>query len=192
MAKRTLPTVPTSAARGSAEAAKRGGDSADGGSDLEQALAEALSGEVQFDGYTRHLFSTDASMYSIEPIGVVFPKNAEDVQKAVRIAAHFGVPILPRGAGTSLAGQTVGKGVILDFSRHMNEILSIDTEGRKARVQPGVVQDDLNRAVHAAGLMYAPDPSTSSRAPLGGMIGHNSCGARSARDGMTIDQFDSV
>src|SRR5690606_629544 len=97
-----------------------------------------------------------------------------------------------RGAGTSLAGQTVGEAVILDFSRHMNAILSIDAEGKTARVQPGVVQDDLNRAVHGLGLMFAPDTSTSSRATIGGMIGNNSCGARSARYGMTIDHVESL
>ena len=131
-------------------------------------------------------------MYAIEPIGVVFPRNADDVVAAVETAARFGVPVLPRGGGTSLCGQTVGQAVVLDFSMHMNRILSIDPESRTARVQPGVVQDDLNKAADAHGLLFAPDTSTSSRATLGGMIGNNSCGARSARYGMTIDHVVSV
>ena len=160
--------------------------------DLEAALAATISGEVKFDAYTRHLFSTDASMYAIEPIGVVFPRDADDVVAAVETAARFGVPVLPRGGGTSLCGQTVGEAVVLDFSRHMNRIISIDPESRTARVQPGVVQDDLNKAASAHGLLFAPDTSTSSRATIGGMIGNNSCGARSARYGMTIDHVTSI
>ncbi len=155
--------------------------------DLEAALASRLGGEVLFDAYTRHLYSTDASMYSIEPIGVVYPRDADDVVATVEIAAEHGVPVLPRGGGTSLAGQTVGQAVVLDFSRYMNAILEVDPEARMARVQPGVVQDDLNRAVLQHKLLFAPDTSTSNRATLGGMIGNNSCGARSARYGMTID-----
>ncbi len=160
--------------------------------ELEAALGAAISGEVKFDAYTRHLFSTDASMYAVEPIGVVFPRNADDVVAAVETAARFGVPVLPRGGGTSLCGQTVGQAVVLDFSRHMNRIISIDPESRTARVQPGVVQDDLNKAADKYGLLFAPDTSTSSRATIGGMIGNNSCGARSARYGMTIDHLVSL
>ncbi|HUE96957.1 MAG TPA: FAD-linked oxidase C-terminal domain-containing protein, partial [Longimicrobiaceae bacterium] len=160
--------------------------------DLPAALARAVAGEVLFDEYTRHLFSTDASMYAIEPLGVVFPRNADDIVAAVRIAEQFGVSILPRGGGTSLCGQTVGRSIVLDCSRHMNAILEIDPATRSARVQPGVVQDDLNRAAAAHGLMFAPDTSTSNRATLGGMIGNNSCGARSARYGMTIDHVEAL
>src|SRR5216684_1397244 len=94
--------------------------------EIEQALRRAVSGEVRFDSYSRHLFSRDASMYAIEPIGVVFPRDADDAAAAVAAAAEFGVPVLPRGAGTSLAGQTVGRAVVMDFSRHMNQILAID------------------------------------------------------------------
>ncbi len=154
---------------------------------LHAALATELEGEVRFDPYTLHLYSTDASMYAIEPIGVVTPRHADDAVAAVRIANRFGVPILPRGAGTSHCGQTVGAAVVLDFSRHMDRIIAIDPVARIARVQPGVVQDDLNRAAAAHGLMFAPDTSTSNRATIGGMIGNNSCGSRSARYGMTVD-----
>jgi FAD/FMN-containing dehydrogenase/Fe-S oxidoreductase len=159
---------------------------------LAAALEGALAGEVGFDRYTRAMFSTDASMYAIEPVGVVFPRHRDDVQAAVEIAGRFDVPVLPRGAGTSLAGQTVGRAVVLDFSRHMTDIVAVDREAGTARVQPGVVQDDLNRAVAPHGLLFAPDTSTGNRATLGGMIGNNSCGARSARYGMTIDHVEAL
>jgi FAD/FMN-containing dehydrogenase/Fe-S oxidoreductase len=161
-------------------------------SDLEQALRRAIPGGVRFDEYTRYLYSTDASIYSIEPIGVVFPRHADDVVAAVEIAKRFGAPVLPRGAGTSLAGQTVGHAVVLDFSHAMYGIVSIDAEGGTATVQPGVVQDDLNAAAARHGLWFAPDTSTANRATLGGMIGNNSCGSRSARYGMTIDHVASL
>lgn len=161
-------------------------------SGLEAALDASIEGEVRFDAYTRHLFSTDASMYAIEPIGVVFPRNADDVVATVAIAGEFRVPVLPRGGGTSLGGQTVGRAIVLDFSRFMHEPVSIDAASLTARVKPGLVQDDLNRAAGAHGLWFAPDTSTSNRATLGGMIGNNSCGARSARYGMTIDHVESL
>jgi FAD/FMN-containing dehydrogenase/Fe-S oxidoreductase len=150
-------------------------------------LQRAMEGEVRFDAYTRHLFSTDASMYAIEPLGVTFPRSADDVVAAVAVAAEHGVPVLPRGAGTSHCGQTVGAAVVLDFSRYLHRILEVDPEARTARVQPGTVQDELNQAAAPHGLWFAPDTSTSNRATIGGMIGNNSCGSRSARYGMTID-----
>jgi FAD/FMN-containing dehydrogenase/Fe-S oxidoreductase len=131
-------------------------------------------------------------MYAIEPLGVVFPKDGDEAAAVVATAAEFGVPVLPRGAGTSLAGQTVGRAVVLDFSRHMNRIVAIDAEARSARVQPGVVQEQLNRAAAAHGLMFGPDTSTSNRATLGGMIGNNSAGSHSVRFGMTADHVLSL
>ena len=160
--------------------------------ELEAALAAAMRGETRFDEYSRHLYSTDASLYSIEPLGVVFPRDADDVVAAVDVANRFDVPVLPRGAGTSLAGQTVGRAVVLDMSRYMNRLVALDAEAMTARVQPGLIQDELNRAAGAHKLMFAPDTSTSNRATLGGMIGNNSCGARSARYGMTIDHVESL
>ncbi|MGH4018045.1 MAG: FAD-binding and (Fe-S)-binding domain-containing protein [Pseudonocardiaceae bacterium] len=160
--------------------------------ELAQALRQALDGEVAFDDYTRHLFSRDASMYSITPRGVAYPRHAGDVAAAVSVAAEHGVPVLPRGAGTSLAGQTVGDAVVLDFSRHMDRICEIDAGARTARVQPGVVQDQLNRAAAAHGLMFGPDTSTSDRATIGGMIGNNSAGSGSVRHGMTIDHVRAL
>jgi len=150
-------------------------------------LRKVVSGGVRFDPYTRHLFSRDASMYAIEPIGVVFPRDGAEAAAVVATAGEFGVPVLPRGAGTSLAGQTVGHAVVIDFSRHMNQILAIDAERRCARVQPGVVQEQLNLAAARHGLMFGPDTSTGNRATLGGMIGNNSAGSHSVRYGMTID-----
>lgn len=161
-------------------------------SELEAALRTALAGDVRFDTYSRHLYSTDASLYAIEPLGVAFPRDADDVAAAVDVATRFDVPILPRGAGTSLAGQTVGRAVVLDLSRHMHRLIGLDADAGTARVQPGLVQDELNKAAAKHALMFAPDTSTSNRATLGGMIGNNSCGARSARYGMTIDHVESL
>ncbi len=155
--------------------------------DIAHALRGAVGGEVRFDSYSRHLYSRDASMYAIEPIGVVLPRDADDVAAVVATAAEFGVPVLPRGAGTSLAGQTVGHAIVMDLSRHMSRIVEIDPEQRTARVQPGVVQEQLNLATAPHRLMFGPDTSTSNRATLGGMIGNNSAGSQSVRYGMTID-----
>ena len=162
------------------------------GTELAEALRRVVGGEVRFDSYTRHLFSRDASMYAIEPIGVVFPRDAADVAAVVTTAAGFGVPVLPRGAGTSLAGQTVGHAIVVDLSRHMNRIIEIDAERRVARVQPGVVQEQLNLAGARYGLVFGPDTSTRNRATLGGMIGNNSAGSQSVRYGMTIDHVRTL
>jgi FAD/FMN-containing dehydrogenase/Fe-S oxidoreductase len=161
-------------------------------SDLAAALRTAVAGEVRDDAYTRHLFSRDASMYSIEPLAVVFPRDAADVAAAVSVCVEHGAPLLPRGAGTSLAGQTVGRAVVVDTSRHMDAIVDINVEARTARVQPGVVQDDLNRAVAGRGLLFGPDTSTSNRATIGGMIGNNSAGSGSVVYGMTIDHVEAL
>jgi FAD/FMN-containing dehydrogenase/Fe-S oxidoreductase len=155
--------------------------------DLAARLRERVDGEVRFDDYTRQLFASDASMYAITPLGVVFPRHAEDVAATVTTAGEYGVPIVARGAGTSLAGQTTGAGIVLDLSRHLNGILEIDEQARTAVVEPGVVQDQLNTAVAPHGLMFGPDTSTSNRATIGGMIGNNSAGSGSIRYGMTID-----
>ena len=162
------------------------------GAELAEALRRAVGGEVRFDSYSRHLFSRDASMYAITPIGVVFPQDAADVAAVVSTAAEFGVPVLPRGAGTSLAGQTVGQAIVMDLSRHMTQIIEIDPAQRVARVQPGVVQEQLNLAAARHGLVFGPDTSTKNRATLGGMIGNNSAGSQSVRYGMTIDHVLSL
>lgn len=150
-------------------------------------LEKELDGEAAFDHYTRQLFSRDASMYAITPAGVVFPRHAGDVAAAVAAAAEAGIPVTPRGAATSLAGQTIGTGLVIDMSRHMNRVVELDPDSRTALVEAGVVQDQLNRAAAPFGLMFGPDTSTSNRATLGGMIGNNSAGSGSVRYGMTID-----
>ncbi|MDP7034329.1 MAG: FAD-linked oxidase C-terminal domain-containing protein [Planctomycetota bacterium] len=158
-------------------------------SDLESRLQAALSGEVRFDRSTRILYSTDASIYQIEPIGVVLPRNIEDVTRLVRICRETQTPLLPRGGGTSLAGQTVGQAIVCDFSRHMDRILEINPEECWAYVEPGVIQSELNRAVESVGLRLGPDTATSHQAVLGGMIGNNSCGSRSLVYGKTSDHI---
>src|SRR6056297_1031180 len=154
--------------------------------ELAAALRTACDGAVRFDEYTRVLYATDGSIYSAQPAGVVFPQDVGDVRAAVRVAADHDAPVLPRGAGTSLAGQTVGPGcAVLDLSRHMDQILEIDPDERTAVVQPGVVQDDLDAALEPHGLRFAPDPASSNRATIGGGIGNNSTGAHSVRYGIT-------
>jgi FAD/FMN-containing dehydrogenase/Fe-S oxidoreductase len=166
---------------------------ATGADELSAALGRELRGEVRADAYTRHLFATDASMYARDPVLAAFPRDADDVAAAVAIAARFDAPVVTRGAGTSLAGQTVGAGaVVVDTSRHMNAIGEIDTEARRVRVGPGVVQEDLNRAAHPHGLGFGPDTSTSNRATLGGMIGNNSSGSHSIVYGTTIDHVHEL
>ncbi|TMA10171.1 MAG: FAD-binding oxidoreductase [Deltaproteobacteria bacterium] len=150
-------------------------------------LEKRVEGEVRFDRYSRLLYSTDASMYEIEPIGVVIPRHKGDVQAAIEVANRFGVPILPRGGGTALAGQTVGHAIVLDFSKYMNRVLEVNKEELWCRVQPGLVQDELNAHVRSQGLLFGPDTSTSNRATIGGMIGNNSAGAHSLTYGKTLD-----
>src|SRR5262245_13670925 len=150
-------------------------------------LRKHVHGEVRFDAPTRRLYSTDASIYQIEPLGVVLPRSVEDVVAVVQIAAEMHVPLTARGGGTSLSGQSIGPGLILDCSKHLGAILDIDPAGRRARVQPGVILDQLNRALVPHGLWFGPDVATANRANLGGMIGNNSAGARSIVYGKTSD-----
>ena len=161
--------------------------------DLAAALERELRGEVGSDAYTRHLFASDASMYAREPLLVAFPRDAGDVEAAIELAGRYEVPIVTRGAGTSLAGQAVGgDGLVLDTSRHMAAIGEIDTEALRVRVGPGVVQEDLNRAAHRHGLGFGPDTSTSNRATIGGMIGNNSSGSHSIVYGSTIEHVHEL
>ncbi len=155
--------------------------------DLEHELRRDVEGDVRFDTYSRLLYSTDASMYQMAPIGVVIPRHAGDVQAVIEIANRQNVPLLPRGGGTSLTGQTVNRAVVLDFSRYMARVLEVNEAELWARVQPGLVQDELNHHVRPMGLLFGPDTSTSNRATLGGMIGNNSGGAHSIAYGLTIE-----
>ncbi|OEV05084.1 FAD-binding and (Fe-S)-binding domain-containing protein [Streptomyces oceani] len=155
--------------------------------DIEQALRGAVHGEVEFDPGSRALMTMDASNYRRVPVGVVAPRDADDVAAALAACREHGVPVVARGAGTSIAGQSTGVGVVLDFARHMNRIEAIDPHAGTALVQPGVILDDLRGAASAHGLTFGPDPSTHSRCTLGGMIGNNSCGSHSVAWGTTAD-----
>jgi FAD/FMN-containing dehydrogenase/Fe-S oxidoreductase len=159
---------------------------------LEAELTARISGEVRFDRTSRMLYSTDASNYQIEPIGVVVPKSADDAIGAVELAASHGVPILPRGGGSSLAGQTVGAALVIDFSKYCNRVLDLNLEAGTATVETGSSLDLLNRQLKANGLMFGPDPSSGNRATIGGVIGNNSTGAHSILYGMTSDNVISA
>ncbi len=159
---------------------------------FERDLRVAVKGEVRFDDAARALYATDASPYRIVPIGVVVPLDDEDVRAAVRVAAVHGAPLLARGGGTSLSGQTVAHALVIDFSKHLNRILEVDVERRLARVQPGVVRDDLNRVLAPHGLHFTPDVATTDRANVGGMVANNSSGTRSIKYGKTVDQVVSM
>lgn len=161
---------------------------------IEQDLRGALqdSSDVLVDRPSRLLYATDASLYEMEPVAVVFPRTSADAAAAVDVARAHGVPVLPRGGGTSLAGQGVNHAVVLDFTRHMNAVLQIDDERRLARVQPGLVLSELNKAARPYGLHYPIDPSTANRATIGGGIGNNSCGTHSGLYGKTVDVVESI
>ena len=157
--------------------------------ELQRSLEARLAGEVRFDPFTRALYSTDASNHLIEPLGVVLPRSADDLSAVLETAAEFGVPVLPRGAGTSLGGQAVGRALILDCTRYLNQIHRIDREEQVAEVGPGVVFASLNAAAGREGLMFGPDQASGDRATFGGMIGNNATGAHSIRYGMTGDHL---
>ena len=150
-------------------------------------LKKRIEGDVRFDRYSRLLYSTDASIYQIEPVGVVVPRHKDDVQAVIELANKLDISLLPRGGGTSLAGQAVGHSIVLDFSKYMQNVLEVNQEELWCRVQPGLVQDELNAHVRAMGLQFGPDTSTSNRATIGGMIGNNSSGAHSLTYGKTLD-----
>src|ERR1041384_2223194 len=155
--------------------------------DLFQSLKSRIQGDVRFDRASRLMYSTDASIYEIEPIGVVIPRTHEDVFATMEIARDYKVPVLPRGGGTSLAGQTVGEAVVIDMSKYLNRVLEVNTEEGWAMVEPGVVQEQLNVHLKPMGFLFGPDTSTANRATIGGMMGNNSAGSHSILYGKTID-----
>ncbi|QNI37289.1 FAD-binding and (Fe-S)-binding domain-containing protein [Edaphobacter albus] len=159
---------------------------------LEQALRQKVRGEVRFDEASRALYATDASNYRHIPIGLVIPRDEEDVIAAVSVCREFKAPILSRGGGTSLAGQCTNFAVIFDFSKYMNKMGPVDPVTRTVRVQPGIVLDRVREAAEKHALTYAPDPATHSRCTIGGMIGNNSCGVHALMGGKTVDNIHSL
>lgn len=154
-------------------------------------LSEQLDGKIEYDYLTNILYAQDASVYTLKPKAVAFPKTTKDVSKILAFANTNEIPLVPRGAGTSLAGQTISDGIVLDLGRYMNQILEVNTEEKWVRVQPGVVLDELNRALEDTRLWFGPDTSTASRCMIGGMIGNNSCGTHSILYGNTMQHvFD--
>jgi FAD/FMN-containing dehydrogenase/Fe-S oxidoreductase len=160
--------------------------------ELESRLKAKLRGEVQFDLASRALYAADASNYRQLPVGVVLPRDAADVEAAVAACRAVGAAILPRGAGTSVAGQTANVAVVFDFSRYMNRLTALDPAARLAVVEPGIVLDRLREAAELHHLTYGPDPATHSRCTLGGMIGNNSCGVHGLMAGKVVDNVESL
>src|SRR5438552_16032330 len=159
---------------------------------LASELGGHIRGEVRFDNGSRALYATDASNYHQVPIGVVIPRDADDVVQTIAVARSFGAPVLARGGGTSLAGQCCNVAVVLDTSKYMNRMIGLDPATRRARVQPGLVLDSLRQAAHQHSLTFAPDPSTHTHCTLGGMIGNNSCGVHSVMGGKTDDNVEEL
>ncbi|MFO8099096.1 MAG: FAD-binding oxidoreductase [Salinibacter sp.] len=158
----------------------------DPGRTLREALTPRIEGTLHTDDMQRALYATDASMYAMTPVAVLIPKTVADVQAALEVASGHGVPVLPRGGGSSLAGQGVNEALVIDFTNHLNRILEINPEAQTARVQPGVTLDELNRAAAEHGLMVGPDPASANRATLGGMLANNSTGTHSIAYGNFI------
>src|SRR5512142_3054420 len=155
-------------------------------------LHRRVRGEVRFDSGSRALYATDASNYRQVPIGVVIPRDIEDVINTVAVCRAFGAPILARGGGTGEAGQSCNVAVMIDFSKYMNRILELTPDKKMARVQPGLILDDLRNAAEKFHLTFGPDPATHSRCTLGGMIGNNSCGVHSIMSGRTSENIDEL
>ena len=163
-----------------------------GAQQIEEELRRTIRGEVRFDSASRALYATDASNYRHVPIGVVIPRDEEDVIATVEICRRYNAPVLSRGGGTSLAGQGCNFAVILDFSKYMNKMEAVDPVSRTVRVQPGIVLDRVREAAEQFALTYAPDPATHSRCTIGGMIGNNSCGIHALMGGKTVDNIQSL
>jgi len=161
-------------------------------STLERRLRSNMTGDVLFGAFDRGRYATDASFYQIMPLGVVIPRTIDEALRALAIARDDGLVVTPRGGGTSQCGQTVNEGIVIDFSRHLNRVLSLDVENRTCVVEPGIVLDDLNRQLKKHGLWFPVDVSTASRATIGGMAGNNSCGGRSLRYGTMRDNTLSM
>jgi FAD/FMN-containing dehydrogenase len=159
---------------------------------FERRLRSEIEGDVLFDAFSRGRYATDASHYQMIPLGVVVPKTIQAALRAIELAREEGAPVTARGGGTSQCGQTINRGLVIDGSRHLRRILSLDVVGRRCVVEPGIVLDDLNRQLKPHGLWFPVDISTASRATIGGMAGNNSCGGRSLRFGTMRDNVISI
>src|SRR5436190_6305635 len=159
---------------------------------IERELRDRIKGEVRFGAGDRGMYASDAGNYRMVPVGVVLPRDAEDVLNALAVCRRHGAPIVSRGGGTGIPGQTVNAAVVLDFSKYMNRLVELNPSARYARVQPGIVRDDLRRAARAHGLTFGPDPATHNRNTLGGMIGNNSCGIHSMMAGETVNNIEEL
>jgi FAD/FMN-containing dehydrogenase/Fe-S oxidoreductase len=162
------------------------------GGELARSLERHVEGEVLFDLFSRGRYATDASIYQVVPLGVVVPRTWADVEATLAVAREAGVPLLPRGGGTSQCGQTVNRAVVVDLSKHLNKVVAVDREARTCVVEPGLVLDQLNEALNPTGLWFPVDVSTASRATLGGMAANNSCGSRSIRYGLMRDNVAAI
>src|SRR3954454_14909544 len=162
------------------------------GSALATRLRKNIEGEVHFDAFTRGRYSTDASIFQIMPIGVVVARNEADIRTAIEIAREEGVPVLPRGAGTSQCGQTVGHALVVDVSKHLRGIKALDVAAKRVTVEPGIVLDQLNAQLKKHGLFFPVDVSPANRATIGGMTGNNSCGSRSIRYGNMVHNVRGI
>ena len=169
-----------------------GGRTPAGDARLAQRLRAETQGEVLFGRADRGRYSTDASIYQVEPVGVLVPRTVADVQAAMAIAREHGVPVLPRGGGTSQCGQTVNRALVLDCTKHLRRVLDVDVAARRAWVEPGLVLNHLNLALKPHGLFFPVDPSTHARCTIGGMAGNNSCGAKSIRYGLMADNVRTI
>ncbi|MFN2234817.1 MAG: FAD-binding oxidoreductase, partial [Anaerolineales bacterium] len=152
-------------------------------------LQKQAAGELRTDLYSRILYSTDASLYQVMPYGVLFPKSTDDLQAAVELAAKYKIPLLPRTSGSSLAGQAVNEALAIDMTTHLDQVLEVNQEESWVRVQPGVVLDSLNLQLRPLGLQFGPDPASSNRAAIGGIVANNSTGSHSILYGMTADHL---
>src|SRR5215471_19800187 len=159
---------------------------------LERRLRSEVAGDVLFDRFSRGRYATDASHYQVIPVGVVVPRDIAAAERAIAIAREERVSVLARGGGTSQCGQTVNQSLVIDCSKHLTRIVDLDVAGRRCVVEPGIVLDDLNRALKAHGLWFPVDISTASRATIGGMAANNSCGARSLRYGTMRDNVFAI
>ena len=160
--------------------------------DLSAALRKRIEGEVRFDAGSRALYATDLSIYRQPPIGVVIPRSVDDVIATVEECRTHGAPILGRGCGTSLAGQTCNVAVVIDFSKYLNRLLALDPQPKIAQVEPGIIRDDLDGAAEKYQLTFGPDPATHQYCTVGGMIGNNSCGVHSVMAGKTVDNIEEL